>query len=81
MRLSIFFAILRLLLTQDPQCPNHYQYPADLDICLNEWTAKTTWSYALSTCRDDGGEFISIHNAFENAVWANIQQRNRRFSL
>ncbi|CAJ0945251.1 unnamed protein product, partial [Mesorhabditis belari] len=42
--------------------------------CTNWGSDSTTWSYALSTCRDDGGEFISIHNAFENAVWASIQQ-------
>ncbi|CAJ0945298.1 unnamed protein product, partial [Mesorhabditis belari] len=72
----MLFPILLLLLNvvhgDDVTCPQNFTYNPDLHTCLFFVSETVSWDVAHEDCLARGGFLISIHNAFQNALIAQI---------
>ncbi|CAJ0934037.1 unnamed protein product, partial [Mesorhabditis belari] len=54
-------------------CPSYFTYQSDLDSCLLHLNTTESWPVAKTLCNQLGGELLSVHNAFQNSITANVQ--------
>ncbi|CAJ0945133.1 unnamed protein product, partial [Mesorhabditis belari] len=55
-------------------CPNGFSDQNALSICLRAGSGAKSYFSAVAECRSAGGDLLSIHNAFQNNLLAQIQQ-------
>ncbi|CAJ0950759.1 unnamed protein product, partial [Mesorhabditis belari] len=77
-QISFLLLFFHLLLC-DPDCLDGYFYKEELDLCLqypifNGNRYQIDWKTASLFCQKSGGNLPSIHNAFTNGIWADLQK-------
>ncbi|CAJ0934954.1 unnamed protein product, partial [Mesorhabditis belari] len=68
------FLLFPFLSADDPICPKYFFYQSDLNLCIVRLNSQADWKTAEFLCSGEfGGHLPSIHNAFQNSLFAELQ--------
>ncbi|CAJ0948537.1 unnamed protein product, partial [Mesorhabditis belari] len=74
MKLTLLGAVLLNVAIAQFSCPAEFTYNNALGACLSTYTFYSSWSSANFYCNYAGASLLSVHNAMQNSLYAQIQK-------